>query len=73
MLLRVLAPGVDLPCDERRDVRIGVDLAVRVVQGDAHVRAAILERKDLPNARKVRELRGAMSQVADVRTKGPQA
>ena len=50
-----------------RDERVGVDLPVRVVQGDADLLAAVLEAEDLLHAGGGRELRGAVGPGLDHR------
>ncbi len=49
----------------RRDVGVGVDLAVRVGERDADRLAPILEREDLLDARKRRQRRGAIGPGLD--------
>src|SRR3954451_1607852 len=65
VLLRVLPPGVDLARNERWDVRIGVDLPVRVLERYADLLALVFERKDVVDLRPRTELECSMRPDAD--------
>src|ERR1041384_5217661 len=65
-------PGLrsELTLENRRKERVGVDLSVRVAQGDAYLLPAVLEDVDVTNAGQAPQLSGpvapTLDQVADV-------
>ena len=61
----VLLDGCDQPGGSRGDVRVGVDLPVRVVQGDADRLAAVLEREHLLHAGECGQCGGAIGPGLD--------
>ena len=65
MLLEVLAGAPDQRVGARRQVRVGVDLPVRMGQGDADFLAPVLEAEHLPDPGQRRQLGGAVGPDVD--------